>query len=67
METYLQAIFLGVSLAAPLGPVTVLMLDKILKKDLRSAYAMSFSAIAGDFIKILFTWKNTAGNRDIYI
>lgn len=46
---YLQAIILGVSLAAPLGPVTVLMLEKVLKKDMRSAYVMSFSAIAGDF------------------
>ena len=57
---YFQAIFLGISLAAPLGPVTILMLDKILKKDLRSAYAMSFSAITGDFSWMLLSYFGIA-------
>jgi len=57
---YIQAIFLGITLAAPIGPVTVLMLDKILKKDIRSAYAISFSAIIGDFSWMLLSYFGIA-------
>jgi len=34
----LQDVLLGISLAAPIGPVTILMLERILKKDFVSAY-----------------------------
>jgi len=53
---YLQGFILGVSLAAPIGPVTILMLDKILKKDIKSAYAMSLSAISGDFSWMILSY-----------
>ena len=56
LTEFLQPVILGISLAAPLGPVTILILDKVLKKDLPSAYAISSAAIFGDFSWMLLSY-----------
>lgn len=60
MNTFLSYILLGISLAAPIGPINAAQIDKGIKYGFLHSYLVGFGAMVADFLFMMFVFFGSA-------
>ncbi len=60
MNTFLSYILLGISLAAPIGPINAAQIEKGIKCGFLHSYLVGFGAMVADFLFMMFVFFGSA-------